>query len=84
MLAIKNVTELIIVSEFANGCKHINGIESFLGLAKTRLFKFRKIHKSTFYLHLKECEFKFNYKHENLYLLLLKIIRDKPLKFSCT
>ena len=69
-------------NEFANGRKHINGIENFWGLAKTRLARFRGIHKSTFYLHLKECEFRFNYRHENLYQLLLKIIRDKPLKVS--
>ncbi len=69
-------------NEFANGRKHINGIENFWGLAKSRLAKFRGIHKSTFYLHLKECEFRFNYRHENLYQLLLKIIRNKPLKFS--
>ena len=69
-------------NEFANGRNHINGIENFWGLAKTRLTKFRGIHKSTFYLHLKECEFRFNYRHENLYQLVLKIIRNKPLKFS--
>ena len=34
----------------------INGIENFWGLAKVRLSKFRGIHKSHFYLHLKECE----------------------------
>ena len=66
----------------AKGRKHINSIENFWGLAKTRLFKFRGIHKSTFYLHLKECEFRFNYRNENLYQLLLKMIRDKPLKLS--
>ena len=69
-------------NEFANGRKHINGIENFWGLAKTRLAKFRGIHKSNFYLHLKECEFRFNYRHENLYQLLLRIIRNKPLKVS--
>jgi transposase len=69
-------------NEFANGRKHINGIENFWGLAKTRLSKFRGIHKNTFYLHLKECEFRFNNRHENLYQLLLRIIRNKPLKFS--
>ncbi|MCL2665641.1 MAG: IS1595 family transposase, partial [Defluviitaleaceae bacterium] len=35
--------------------------------------------KSTFYLHLKECEFRFNNKDENIYLLLLNIIRNLPL-----
>ena len=59
---------------------HINGIENFWGLAKVRLSKFRGMNKETFYLHLKECEFRFNYRHENIYILLLKIIRNKPLK----
>ena len=59
---------------------HINGIENFWGLAKVRLYKFRGMDKKTFYLHLKECEFRFNYRQDNLYLLLLKIIRSKPLK----
>jgi len=44
-----------------------NGIESFWGYAKTRLAKFRGIHKESFNLHLKECEFRFNYRHENNY-----------------
>ncbi len=70
------------INEFAKGRRHINGIENFWGLAKTRLGKFRGIHKSTFYLHLKESEFRFNYRHENLYDLLLKIIRKRPLKVS--
>lgn len=61
---------------------HINGIENFWGLAKVRLYKFRGMDKKTFYLHLKECEFRFNYRQDNLYLLLLKIIRNKPLKLS--
>ena len=69
-------------NEFAHGTNHINGIENFWAIAKTRLIKFRGIHKSTFYLHLKECEFRFNYRNHNLYKLLLKIIRDNPLILS--
>ncbi len=61
---------------------HINGIENFWGLAKVRLSKFRGMDKKTFYLHLKECEFRFNHRHDNLYMLLLKIIRNNPLKLS--
>jgi transposase len=41
---------------FANGKAHINGIESFWGVAKTRLAKFRGLRKDKFYLHLKETE----------------------------
>ncbi len=58
---------------------HINGMENFWGIAKVRLYKFRVMDKKTFYLHLKECEFRFNHRQDNLYLLLLKIIRNKPL-----
>ena len=61
--------------EFAVGTNHINGIEGFWAFAKVRLVKFRGMRKSTFYLHLKECEFRFNYRHENLYSILLKIIK---------
>ncbi len=61
---------------------HINGIENFWGLAKVRLSKFRGMNKETFYLHLKECEFRFNYREDDLYKLLLKMIRNKPLKSS--
>jgi len=70
------------LNEFAHGTNHINGIENFWANAKTRLAKFRGIHKSTFYLHLKECEFRFNYRHGNLYEMLLKLVRDNPLKLS--
>lgn len=61
---------------FAEGSNHINGIEGFWGYAKVRLVKFRGLSKNTFYLHLKECEFRFNYRNENLYSLLLKITKD--------
>jgi hypothetical protein len=57
----------------------INGIESFLSFAKKRLMKFHGIPESTFYLHLKECEFRFNYRNEDIYPVLLKIIRNSPL-----
>ncbi|MCL2589797.1 MAG: IS1595 family transposase, partial [Betaproteobacteria bacterium] len=30
-------------------------------------------------LHLKECEFRFNHRHGNLYLVLLKLLREQPL-----
>ena len=61
---------------------HINGIENFWGLAKVRLSKFRGMNKETFYLHLKECEFRFNYRNDDLYRILLKLIKNNPLKSS--
>lgn len=66
-------------NEFARGKNHINGIESFWSFAKNRLIKFHGIPRDTFYLHLKECEFRFNCREKNLYYLLLKMFREKPL-----
>jgi transposase len=64
-------------NEFANGNNHINGIENFWGLCKVRLSKFRGI-KNTLFLHIKECEFRFNNRkktNKELYLFTLKIIK---------
>jgi len=72
-------------NEFARGKSHINGIENFWGLAKVRLSKFRGISKHTFYLHLKECEFRFNYRDKStkeIYVIILKLIRENPLDLS--
>ena len=69
-------------NEFALGHNHINGIENFWGLCKVRLAKFRGVHRHTFYLHIKECEFRYNYRNQNLYLTLLKNFRNHPLKLS--
>ncbi len=59
---------------------HINGIESFWSTAKTRLAKRRGIRSEYFYLHLKECEFRFNHRRGNLYRVLLTLLRKDPLK----
>lgn len=61
---------------YALGDVHINGIEGFWGYAKVRLVKFRGLSKNTFYLHLKECEFRFNYRNQNLYQMLLKLTKN--------
>jgi len=66
-------------NEFARGNCHINGIESFWSYAKIRLVKFRGLDKEYFNTHLKECEFRFNHRGEDLYKKLLKIFRKEPL-----
>ena len=65
--------------EFVRGRTHINGIEGFWGFAKSRLTRFRGMNKHTFYLHLKECEFRFNHRQEDVYPIILKICRKSPL-----
>lgn len=66
-------------NEFARGKNHVNGIESFWSYAKFRFIKLRGVRPEFFFLHLKECEWRFNHRRNNLYLLLLKNLRLKPL-----
>lgn len=66
-------------NEFARGNQHINGIESFWSFAKRRLRKFNGILPSKFNLHLKETEFRFNFRTQNIYDILLSILRKNPL-----
>jgi transposase-like protein len=66
-------------NEFVRGTAHVNGIESFWSYAKRRLQKFNGVPAATFNLHLKECEWRFNHRHDNLYLELLRLLRHHPL-----
>lgn len=66
-------------NEFARGSVHVNGIESFWSYAKRRLVKFNGVARHTFYLHLKETEFRFNHRHSSLYKALLSLLRNHPL-----
>jgi len=65
--------------EFARGKAHVNGIESFWSYAKRRLSKFNGLSSETFHLHLKECEWRWNHKDEDLYGIMLKMLRKNPL-----
>jgi len=67
-------------NEFSKGNgKHINGIESFWGYAKQRLVKFNGVSKDKFIIYLKETEFRFNNRGNDLYNILLKDFRGFPL-----
>jgi len=65
--------------QFARGPHHVNGIESFWSYAKRRLQKFNGVPARTFYLHLKECEYRFNNRDNNLARVLLKLLERYPL-----
>ena len=56
--------------------------ESFWAFAKNRLARFRGLHRHTLYHHLKECEFRFNFRDEDLYRVLLALLREYPLSSS--
>ena len=66
-------------NEFANDRSYINGIESCWSYAKRRLQKFNGVPAETFYLHLKESEWRFNHRRDNLYQELLRLLRSYPL-----
>jgi len=67
-------------NEFSKGNgNHINGIESFWGYAKHRLSKFKGIPKELFEIYLKETEFRFNHRGQDLYKIFLKWFRQNPL-----
>jgi len=63
-------------NEFARGKNHINGIESFWSYTKRRMTKFNGIYKNRFELHLKESEWRWNHKDDNIYLILLNNFRE--------
>ena len=48
-------------------------------IAKRRLQKFNGVPARTFYLHLKECEYRFNNRTQNLTRELLKLLVRYPL-----
>jgi transposase len=58
---------------FAKSKNHINGLEGFWSFAKERLLKYHGISKNNFHFYLKEMEFRYNYRKENIYHLLTKI-----------
>ncbi len=68
--------------EFVRGAAHINGIESFWSLAKSRLQQLAGVPRHTVQLHLKECEFWFNHRYKDLYKVLLKELRQRPLEIG--
>lgn len=58
---------------FAKGRRHINGLEGFWSFAKERLLKYHGVSHKNFLLYLKEMEFRYNYRDQNIFDLLLQI-----------
>lgn len=57
-------------------------VDAFWGLTKHRLAKFKGLNRSTVYLHLKECEFRYNHRNEDIYETLLELLKTQPLSLS--
>ncbi|MEM4721943.1 MAG: IS1595 family transposase [Candidatus Methanomethylicaceae archaeon] len=62
---------------FSSGKLYINSLEGFWAYAKERLIKHHGVSQKHFPLYLKEMEFRYNYRHEPLFDLLLNLI-TKP------
>jgi transposase len=61
---------------FARGRVYINGLEGFWSFAKERLAKYHGISPQRFPLYLKEMEFRYNHRKEDIFPLLVKILSD--------
>src|SRR3989344_2996590 len=61
---------------FGKGHNHINGIEGFWSYAKERFHKYHGINKRNYHAYIKEMEFRFNHRNEQLYPLLVGVIRQ--------
>jgi transposase len=62
-----------------NGSSHADDIAIFWRHTKNRLMKFRGLNKNTLYLHVKECEFRYNNRNNDINGLLLSIMYHNPL-----
>lgn len=60
-------------TDYGLGPNHINGIENFWSQAKRHMRRFNGIRKETFYLYLKECEWRFNTRNHKTLLNQLKL-----------
>lgn len=56
-----------------NNHNHINGVEGFWSFAKERFHKYHGIDKRNYPFYVKEMEFRFNNRDENVYKLLMNI-----------
>lgn len=64
------------------GRSQIDEIDLFWGMLKSRLIKFRGLNGSTLYLHVKETEFRYNYRDADVFEILLEILNKRPLHYS--
>ncbi|MDI6800423.1 MAG: IS1595 family transposase [Actinomycetota bacterium] len=60
--------------EYVSGRTHINGIEGFFSYAKTWLYHYRGVPSQYFHLYLKETEFRFNHRDEDLFAFIAQLL----------
>jgi transposase len=62
------------------GRDHLNGIEGFWSYAKSWLYHYRGVPRKYFHLYLKEVEWRFNHRNENLVPMLRKRMSQQVIK----
>ena len=66
--------------------RHINGIEGFWSYAKERFRKYHGVSRQYFPLYLKEMEFRFNHRRDDLFELvgtqLIRVLFAYPIRYS--
>ncbi len=62
------------------GRDHINGIEGFWSYAKNWLYHYRGVPRKYFHFYLKEIEWRFNHRDENLVKLVRKLLSQRVVK----
>ncbi|WP_160712434.1 hypothetical protein [Chitinophaga solisilvae] len=70
------------ITDTLNGNPLMDDVDAFWGLTKHRLAKFKGLNRNTAYLHLKECEYRFNHRNEDLFAVLLELLKTYPLTLS--
>jgi hypothetical protein len=60
----------------------MDDVDAFWALTKHRLAKFKGLNRNTAYLHLKECEYRFNHRNDDLFAVLLELLKTYPLTLS--
>jgi transposase len=66
---------------FTKGKSKIDEIDLFWGIMKSRILKFRGMNSNTLYLHIKESEFRYNYRNTDLFSLIHSLILKRPLHY---
>ena len=59
---------------FVNGRVHINGLEGFWSWGKERLMKHHGVSRESFPLYLKELEFRYNHREEDIFKMIIQFL----------
>ena len=74
-LKIKNAT-----FQSAHSAGDVDRIESFGHFLRSRLTKFKGLRREKFFYHLKESEYRYNHRNDDLNALLLGMLGETPIE----